>query len=52
MKLMPVLPIKAAKDEEKRKENTESFKAAFIDILKDAGLEPEAPMLDPEGTKT
>jgi hypothetical protein len=52
MKLMPVMPIKAAKDEKERKDNTDSFKVAFIDILKDAGLGPEAPMLDHEGTKT
>ena len=52
MKLMPVMPIEAAKDEQERKDNTESFKAVFIDVLKDAGLEPNAPMLDHEGTKT
>jgi hypothetical protein len=52
MKLMLVTPIKAAKDKQERRDNVELFKAAFIDVLKDAGSKPNVPMLDHKGIKT
>ena len=51
MKLMVVMPNEPAKDKDKRKNNTEEFKAAFIEVLKDAGLDQHTPMLDEDGTK-
>ena len=46
MKLVRVLPTKRAKDDEERKKNTEVFKSAFTEVLKEAGFEPNTPMLD------
>jgi hypothetical protein len=46
MKLAAVMPNAPAKDDKERKENIESFKNAFLDILKKAGVEPDTPMID------
>ena len=51
MKLVRVLPTKPAKDDDERKKNTEIFKAAFTEVLEEAGFEPNAPMLDDNGVK-
>jgi hypothetical protein len=51
MKLVRVLPTEPAKDDDERKRNTETFKAAFKEALKEAGFEPNAPMLDDNGVK-
>ena len=46
MKLAAVMPNAPAKDDEERKGNTEAFRKTFIDILKEAGLGPDTPMID------
>ena len=46
MKLTAVMPNAPAKDVEERKGNTEAFRMTFIDILKEAGLGPDTPMID------
>ena len=51
MKLAVVMPKEPAKDEDERKENTEEFKAAFIEVLEDAGFDQDTPMLDEDETK-
>ena len=51
MKLVVVMPNEPAKGEDERKKNTEEFKAAFIEVLEDAGFDQDAPMLDEDGTK-
>ena len=51
MKLAVVMPNQPAKDEDERKKNTEEFKAAFIEVLEDAGFDQDTPMLDDKGTK-
>ena len=50
-KLRPVMPTQAAKGEEERKLNTEAFKAAFVEVLEDAGFDQHTPMLDKDGPK-
>jgi hypothetical protein len=51
MKLEPALSVGPAKDYEERKRNSEAFEAAFIQVLSDAKLEADAPMLDPDTSK-
>ena len=51
MKLVVVMPNEPAKDEDERKKNSEEFKAAFIEVLEDAGFDQDTPMLDEDGTK-
>ena len=46
MKLAAVMPNAPAKDDEQRKRNTEAFRMTFIEILKEAGLGPDTPMID------
>jgi hypothetical protein len=51
MKLVAVIPNEPAKDDDERKKNTEEFKAAFMEVLEDAGFNRLTPMLDEKGTK-
>jgi hypothetical protein len=51
MKLVAVMPKEPAKDDEERKINTAKFKAAFVEVLEDAGFDQNTPMLDEDGTK-
>jgi hypothetical protein len=51
LKLEPVLSVGPAKDDEERKRNSKAFEAAFIQVLLDAKLEADAPMLDPDSSK-
>ena len=51
MKLVRVLPTKPTKDDDERKKNNEEFKAVFTEVLKEAGFEPNTPMLDDNGVK-
>jgi hypothetical protein len=46
MKLAAVMPNSPAKDDKERKGNTEAFRTTFVDILKEAGFEPDTPMID------
>jgi hypothetical protein len=46
MKLEAVMPKKAAKNEEERKKNSMAFKAAFTEVLEEAGFEADTPMLN------
>ena len=50
-KLVSVIPTQTAKTEEERKLNTEAFKAVFLQVLKEAGFDQNAPMLDKDGAK-
>ena len=51
LKLEPALSVGPAKDDEERKRNSEAFNAAFIEVLSDANLDADAPMLDPDTSK-
>jgi hypothetical protein len=51
IKLVPVIPTQAARSEEEKKRNTEAFKAAFVEVLEDAGFDQNTPMLDEDGVK-
>ena len=46
MKLAAVIPDGPAKDDEERKRNTAAFRKTFIDILNEAGMDPDTPMVD------
>jgi hypothetical protein len=46
MKLDAVMPKNPAKDEKERKKNSMEFKAAFEEVLKEAGFEADTPMVD------
>jgi hypothetical protein len=46
MKLEAVMPKKPAKDEEERSRNSTAFKAAFLEVLEEAGFEADTPMTD------
>jgi hypothetical protein len=50
-KLVRALPTEPAKDDNEKNRNTEVFKAAFTEVLKEAGFEPDTPMLDDNGVK-
>ena len=51
MKLVVVMPNEPAKGDDERKKNTEEFKAAFIEVLEDAGFDQDTPMVNEDGTK-
>ena len=51
MKLMPALSLEPASDDAQRKRNSEMFRTLFQEVLKDAGFEPDEPMLDEDGAK-
>ena len=51
MKLVAVIPNEPAKDDDTKKMNTEEFRAAFMEVLEDAGFNEYTPMLDDDGTK-
>jgi hypothetical protein len=51
MKLVAVIPNEPANDDDGRKRNTEEFRAAFIEVLEDAGFDEHTPMVDEDGTK-
>jgi hypothetical protein len=46
MKLETVIPKNPAKDDKARTQNSIEFKAVFTEVLKEAGFEPDAPMVD------
>jgi hypothetical protein len=48
MKLVVVMPNEQAKDEDERKKNTEESRAAFIEVLENAGFDQHTAMLDEE----
>jgi hypothetical protein len=50
-KLVPVIPIQAAKSDDERNLNTEAFKAVFVEVLETVGFDQNTPMLDKDGTK-
>ena len=50
-KLVRALPTVPAKDDDETKRNTDVFKSAFTEVLKEAGFEPNASMLDDNGVK-
>jgi hypothetical protein len=51
MRLVPVIPTVPARDDEERKRNSDIFKVAFLEVLKDAGFEPDSPMMDEAAPK-
>jgi hypothetical protein len=51
IKLVPAIPTRAAKSDEEKQKNTDAFKAAFVEVLKDAGFDQNTPMLDEDGAK-
>jgi len=51
LKLEPALSVGPAKDDDERKRNSEAFDAAFREVLSDAGLEANAPMITTDTTK-
>jgi hypothetical protein len=51
MKLVRALPTEPAKDDKVKRKNTEEFRVAFTEVLKEAGFEPNALMLDDHGVK-
>jgi hypothetical protein len=46
MKLDAVIPKEPAKDEQERNKNSAVFKAAFVEVLKETGLDADTPMVD------
>ena len=50
-KLAPMIPTQAAKSDEERKQNTEAFKASFVEVLESAGFDQNTPMRDDDGPK-
>jgi hypothetical protein len=46
MKLDAVMPKTPAKNEQERSQNSTAFKRVFIEVLKEAGFEADAPMVD------
>jgi len=46
MKLEAVMPTEPAKDDQERRRNSTAFRTAFLEVLKEAGFEPDAPMVD------
>jgi hypothetical protein len=45
-KLDAAIPTKPAKDGQERTRNTIVFAAAFLEVLREAGFEADAPMVD------
>jgi hypothetical protein len=52
LKLEPSLSVGMAKDDQERKKNSDAFEAAFCEVLADAGIEADAPMVTTDTTKT
>jgi hypothetical protein len=46
VKLEAVMPPKPAKDDQERSRNSTAFRTAFLEVLKEAGFEADAPMVD------
>jgi hypothetical protein len=46
MKLEAAMPKKPAKEDQERKKNSTAFKAAFVEVLTEAGFEADTPMVD------
>jgi hypothetical protein len=46
MKLEEVIPKKPAKDDQERSQNSIVFNAAFSEVIKEAGFEVDAPIVD------
>ena len=46
MKLEAVMPTEPAKDDAERSQNSTAFRAAFVEVLKEAGFEADTPMVD------
>jgi hypothetical protein len=51
MKLDGVMPKKPAKDDQERSENSMKFKAAFLEVLREAGFEADTPIVDENAPK-
>ena len=51
LKLEPYLSVGPAKDDQERKSNSDAFESAFCEVLADAGLEADAPMVTTDTTK-
>jgi hypothetical protein len=51
MKLTVVIPTEPAKNDKEREENSHAFKAAFLEVLEEAGVDPNAPILDESAPK-
>jgi hypothetical protein len=51
MKLVPVMPIEPAKDDDERKANTEALRKVFSEVLIDAGYDPGSSMHGEDGAK-
>ncbi len=50
-KLMLVIPTEPAKNDKEREENSRAFKAGLLEVLEEASIDPNAPMLDESGPK-
>jgi hypothetical protein len=46
MKLEKVMPKGPAKDDQERSQNSTAFNVAFLEVLKEAGFEADAPIVD------
>jgi len=46
MKLEAAMPKGPAKDDQERSRNSTAFKTAFAEVIKEAGFEPDTPMVD------
>jgi hypothetical protein len=51
-KLEPTLSVRPTKDEDERRRNTEAFKSAFTEVLVEAKLTADTPMMDKTSPKT
>ena len=52
MKLEPVLSVKPTQNNEERAKNTAEFKRVFLEVLSEANVKHDAPMLEDTETKT
>lgn len=52
MKVAHLISVKPTQNDEERKSNSERFESAFRNVLEEASLKPDTPLLDKEGTKT
>jgi uncharacterized protein (UPF0147 family) len=48
---MLVIPTEPAKNDKEREENSRAFKAGLLEVLEEASIDPNAPMLDESGPK-
>jgi hypothetical protein len=46
MKLEAVMPKRPANNDQERSQNSVAFKTVFLEVLKEAGFEPDTPMVD------